>query len=141
MSSATSEWKEVTSPEFIASSELSDIFSRHFDGNKVHLPGNSNEIMPVNTVPGLMVVSLAARATLQIPDYKEILCARDLKHIKFKLPVLRNQKLKVKIRYRDQAHKSRAGVIYRENHCEIICADSNTLHIHYEISQLLRERS
>lgn len=122
---------------FKIDSKLVDEFVDAFDGNAVHKPGNSNEILPVNTVPGLMVVSLAAKEVLRLPEYREILCARAFR-IKFQSPVFRDDELYVRGTFRDSPHKQRTGVIFRENDCEVVNAKTQQAVIHYEITQLLR---
>jgi hypothetical protein len=124
--------------DFWVDPSLVEIFCKHFDGNQVHLPGNSNEIMPQDTVPGLMIVSMAARAVLEVPEFNEILCATGttIKNIR---PVLRGQHCFVKGSYEDSPHKSRAGVIRRTNNCQIICRETLEMVIEYEMIQLLRD--
>lgn len=117
---------------------LVDVFCNHFDGNQVHLSGNSNEIMPSNTVPGFMVVSMAAKAVLNVPDFKEILCATrtSIKNVR---PILRGQHCFVKGSFEDSPHKSRKGIIHRRNDCKIICRETLEIVIEYEMTQLLRD--
>ena len=129
---------EYQTADFWIDPALVDLFCKHFDGNHVHRPGQSNEIMPVNTVPGFMVVSMAAKAVLEIPDFKEILCATGTT-IKNLRPVLRGQHCFVKGSYADSPHKTRARTIHRRNTCQIICRETLELTIEYEMIQLLRE--
>jgi len=126
------------SAPFKVDNRLVDIFVEHFDGNPVHRRENSNEILPKNTVPGLMAVAMAAKAALQISDFKEILCARGFK-IKFHSPVFREDTLIVRGVYDDSPHKERPNVIFRVNECDIVNASTQKLLISYEITQLLRK--
>ena len=128
---------EYKTRDFWIDPALVDFFCNHFDGNKVHLPGNSNEIMPPNTVPGFMIVSLAAKAVLEVSGFEEILCATGTK-VRNLRPVLRGQSCFVKGSYEDSPHRSRPNVIHRTNYCEIICRETNEIVIEYEMTQLLR---
>ena len=125
------------SPTFESSDELVDLFCKYFDGNEVHLPGHSNEIMPAGTVPGLMLVSLAAKAVLRLPTFQNILCARSF-NIKFISPGFRNQIFFVRGKFSEVPHRSRPQTVYRTNHCEIICKNTGKVVISYEITQLLK---
>ncbi len=112
-------------------------FAEHLDGNPVHLPGNSNEILPEGTVPGLCVMALASKALLKVPAYKEVLCARGFE-IKFKNPVFSGQHCQIEGVYNEEPHRSRPGVLLRKSSCKIFCVETKSLVIEYEITQLVR---
>ncbi len=131
--------KKFETAIFKIPSELVDVFAEHFDGNSVHRGSNSNEVMPAGTVPGLMVISMASKAVLQVAAFKEILCARGFKG-KFLKPVMRDQSCFVRGTYEDQPHQSREGVVFRKNECEIICQETGEVVIEYEVTQLLRTK-
>jgi acyl dehydratase len=125
--------------DFVMEPKLVALFAEHFDGNPVHGPGASNEILPPNTAPGLCVMALSSKALLQLPAFKEILCARKAK-VHFMKPVFQGDTLKLKGTYQDVPHRSRPGVIYRTNQCVIINVVNQEVVAEYELTQLLREK-
>jgi len=117
--------------------ELSDYFARNLDGNTVHLPGNSNEVLPLNTVPGLFAVALCSKAVLALAEFKGIICAKQAL-VKFISPMLKGQTLILKGDYEDSPHRSLKNVVYRKciNHVFILNTDNKVME--YEIVQLVR---
>lgn len=125
-----------TSPIFL-DPELADFFTLNLDGNSVHLPGNSNEILPPDTVPGLFAVALCSRAVLHLPEFKGILCAKEAK-VKFLAPMLKGKSLIVKGSYSDSPHRSLKNILFRRCLNEAFLADTKEKVLEYEIIQLVR---
>ncbi len=132
--------KKFQTANFRIDPQDAEDYARRFDGNPVHLPGNFNEVLPKGTVPGLLVASFSFKQVLQLPEFKEILCAKEAK-VKFISPVFGGDELFVRGDYEDSPHRSRPGVIFRDNLCEVVNAKTQEIVMRYELTQLLRASS
>jgi len=125
------------SPEFVLEDHLVEMFVQHFDGNTVHQRGNKNEVLPENTAPGMLVVSLAAKYSLKHPAFEKILCARGAE-VKFKAPTFRGDRLFVRGTFEDSPHKEREGVNFRSCECEVVRKSDQKVVLVYTITQLMK---
>lgn len=129
--------KSFQTPTFKIHAKDSDDYAERYDGNPVHQPGNSNEILPENTVPGLLVASYSFKKVLELKEFAGILCAKEAS-VKFLAPVFRDDEVYVRGTYTDSPHRTRPNVIFRISHCEVMRSKTNALLMKYDLTQLFR---